>query len=108
MSFEEEFPSLKDYWYITEFKPSLETYEEVITKKGVERIRLCDEPSVIEAKHPSMYKLNDNKVFTQKIIQKHCLDKQRVKEAINNCIHRNSENKDIVILAELYKELGLK
>lgn len=49
------------------------------------------------------------KVFLDtKTLTKHCLDKARVKEAINNCIHRNSENKDVVILAELYKELGLE
>ena len=46
--------------------------------------------------------------FYKECIQKFCLDKQKVREAIKKCLYwDNSTEKSILIEKELLKELGL-
>ena len=107
MIFEEQFPSLmRKFHTITEFIPGDIPEEEIFTKKGIEKIKLCPEPNKFEGR--TINKIGDSgRVYNEEDIQKHCLDKQKVREAIISAFEKGSLISRAEIREILTKELGL-
>ena len=80
MNFKEKFPSLKD--------------------KGIARESLFGNHGEI----PNLELLSCWEVFTDSIIQEHCLDKQKVREVIDKIFYSKIDGNRI----ELLKDLGLE
>lgn len=133
MTFEEDFLGLKGKaHFITEFKLGETPEETIIAHDGKHKINLQQEPHSFEGKTVNL--MDDScRIYNEKDIKKHCLDKKKVEDVIEdliiqldnkivhypnmpNCPHcdynfndkANSGQKyQIFILREFKKELGL-
>lgn len=105
MTFEEEFPSLRFY---TKIKQNIQRFNGKSIPEA--KIYLSDADMELEYNQ----RRNLNKIEVEDVIcvpikdmEKHCLDKQRVKEAIEKCTQDVEPLGNAINPEELKKELGL-
>ncbi len=114
--FKKDFPSMeKKAHFVNEFKIGETPEEEVISDRGVEKIKLKQEPHTFEGR--TLYLVGDScRVYNEEDIQKYCLDKEKTREVIDKHIifwQGQKKNKEIkLVVAEeienIKKELGLE
>ncbi|GAG15640.1 unnamed protein product [marine sediment metagenome] len=82
MKFEEQFPSLKDKrCFVDEFKIGEIPEEEIASKSGMIKLKKPQEPHTFRGR--TYHYMDSEHVYGERDVQENCLDKQKVREAID-------------------------